>query len=849
MRTDGENRYSNGRRYAIETVIVLAVVVITVLLAGAVLWQRGNISDQGFNAGFDFGIPIMLLAGEGFASPDASASPELAAFLAGERTSLDLDELPEHLPARPLDHYLEELQAIRAYNLYVVAAVWWLFGIHWDNLYIVVHLLHAGATAALYAFLRLTLPRLWAAVVTLFCMSPPLAMPHIIDIRDYSKVPFILGILFLLGWCIRRPLRLRQYLVLSAFAGLLTAIGLGFRQDVIVVIPPSLLVLGVFVRGTPRLGAAHRAAGVLLYAGVVFLGAQPVPWLHYERGSEYPHNVLMGMTSPNERAMDLSIPSYERLTVRTDMYVSLAPHFHYKRTTEAPEQGTRHIEDTPAEKSLVLEIAAAFPADALTRGFAAIIAFARGTAMKLEQPVVVQWIALASLIGLVLVSASRSMMLGFGVLFLVLYFGAYHCLQFSMRHYAHYIFVPFWLQVLGVYRVAGPAWRLFRRRKKPDAAGAAQAPETAVGAPVRRRVQRAGIFVLIVLLIALPVYAVLLAVQHDQVVHRLQAREKAEYEPVPVTREQGEQVTLMRLKRPLPGKSEPNFTDGWKANYLVAQFEGVRAPFAIWLHFVAPSALYDFSHPAYVNFANNNNEGVDIQYFFPVYESYKADFHGHGWNCSRFEGVVIRNELVPHFKGLRRVVEPEQFPLWTHFTLPSPPGKPITWQRVGGPGQQKAEFRFYNSPANPFWRCYSIWDAPNQPERRLEIFDELLVQWPQVPSFWFHKGEALRELGAAKKAHHAFRRTIAVDPSFDLAYWRLLAQWLESDDAASGLEMLAELRRKHPDLHTPYFFTGRLLEEQGRRRAAMAYYRAALERFPWHHLSQRRLRQLEPPEW
>src|SRR5262249_52820962 len=148
-----------------------------------------------------------------------------------------------------------------------------------------------GTVAALdYGVFRLGLSRAFALlgmVPMLTSTTNFMLAPHI---RDYAKSPFLLAMILIMGLLVCGPPGPRRVLALSALAGAVVGLGVGFRTDVFVAIPPFLVTAALLLPS----GASARLRGIAVATFTIsfLLVARPVLG-GYSQGSNTGHIILL----------------------------------------------------------------------------------------------------------------------------------------------------------------------------------------------------------------------------------------------------------------------------------------------------------------------------------------------------------------------------------------------------------------------------------------------------------------------------------------------------------------------------------------------------------------------------
>jgi hypothetical protein len=175
-----------------------------------------------------FGPGVMQACGRGFVNPSPAGGSPLARFLAPERDRFDCSELPANLEYRELSPY----QYAERYLLLACAGIWKMTGISWQALDVLAVVFAAFTMAFAYLFFRLVLP-VWLSVpLTLLWLASPLHLRSLTALRDYSKAPFLVLTLLVIGTIVLRRTSSKRLAALSALLGAALDVGFGFRFDV-----------------------------------------------------------------------------------------------------------------------------------------------------------------------------------------------------------------------------------------------------------------------------------------------------------------------------------------------------------------------------------------------------------------------------------------------------------------------------------------------------------------------------------------------------------------------------------------------------------------------------------------
>jgi tetratricopeptide (TPR) repeat protein len=642
-----------------------------------------------------YGPAVMLACGRGFYQPGLDASPALGEFLRNERESLSPEDLPKDLPEEP-----NSVSSYHRYLLYTVAFFWRLKGISWSSLEPLAALLLGLCAIGVYGLMRLGMGRLLSLFITLFFVLSPQMLTMLPSLRDFSKAPFILALIFLSGLLIKNRFRFIHLLLFSAVMGLINGIALGFRQDALVFVLPALALLtiaGLRERNWPWL---HRLLPPTLF--ILFFLFTGNPMLGRMEGGAQPyHPMVQGFSMKRAASLGMEPGVYEPLASGGDNYTFSMLYDYYKRASNDPNS---HFEfnDSGSEiagRHFLLDMGKYFPADLLTRGYAALLRTLRYTdgipvwtmlgspwmaAFKNEHEMIKHHFHyygfIYALITILLIS-SRSLPMAFGVFFFILYICGYTSLQCEFRHTFHLSFIPLWI-------VGFLAQRLFTGIR--DIPKATQLKRSQWLKPIKR----ACIFAVSATVMATaPLYA-LRAFQHYRAEPLLDAIVNAKRTPIPVESLVKPGWTCFMLNELEPPTVKETLREDMSdiqalcailcTLYVNARGED-ESPnwhtkvryFALELAWDSDlrwlTVLYDSELP-YNNFSQlfrirlPKSETGSIWYFFPAYELKMPSPAKIARN--HFTGIALPEAQAKSFRGLHEIRDISSIRFLLHATLP-----------------------------------------------------------------------------------------------------------------------------------------------------------------------------------
>ncbi len=449
-------------RNALDAACALALFVFAAALA---VWAGAESGRSGVNPDFyqrGFAPAVMFACGEGFHNVDAGNSPALNAFLRRKRPSLECRELDRGLAVAPLDYF----QRITLYLEWAVALTWRVRGVSWDSLSALSALLAGFYGAAIYGVMRLGMRPVLATIVSAVVVSSPLHLTYVPHLRDYSKAPFLVALVLVMGIAVRRALSRRQVIGLSLFGGVIAGVGFGFRTDLLLAVVPFLVTLFVFRTGplALRTRLIEGAFASAIFLAAFALTAAPV-LSRYARGGTVAHVILLGFGGSFTTDLGVEAKHYELAGPYSDWYQEAVVRSYASRLT-----GDAHLfslfseEYDRASSRYLLNVIATFPADVTVRAFSAVgrvlnapfSGLARATEW-LNRPSAKRMYGRradvfqrASLLGLaasaviIAGAAAWSVRRAAFLVFILVFLAGGAAIQFNPRHYFYLEFMAWW---------------------------------------------------------------------------------------------------------------------------------------------------------------------------------------------------------------------------------------------------------------------------------------------------------------------------------------------------------------------------------------------------------------------
>lgn len=423
------------------------------LLAAAAFWY-GRFAFDHAAALPDYyylGPAVSVAAGKGFHAPVAAPGSPVDNFLS--RRSMTLDrESAAAITVEPPDAFHQTTR-------YLITSVgyWWrMAGISWQATGQVAAAFHVLTVIGTYGLVRFFLPMPFAVIGALWTCTSTLHLALVPHIRDYSKGAFIVAALPCIAALALGAWSRRALWVIAAATGALIGAGVGFKIDVLIMLPLAVVCV-VLLRGSRPWQARvekGQLIGLLLVAWLATAG--PVLARQSAGGSNLFHVILLGFSDSFDTTLGIEKSVYAFLPFYSDDYVGRIIQGQSRTPIELFSPGYDQV-----GAALFFGLLRTFPADMFTRGIAAAneilnLCFVGRDPSFLTRPLPGQaalvglysamnhgygWGLLAGLL-LVGIAAWNHPRRGAFAALTMAVIAAYPSLQFESRHYFHAQVVP-----------------------------------------------------------------------------------------------------------------------------------------------------------------------------------------------------------------------------------------------------------------------------------------------------------------------------------------------------------------------------------------------------------------------
>ncbi len=693
------------------------VAFLVFLIAMAAGWGYLAASDltpgPRYNIWADMMLPPVLFAtGHGLCTA-ASVPASVDAFLKHEAMSLDPRDVPAQMETQAIRD--DKFFVDRLYLMYAMGIALRLFDLSWASLNLLAAFMFGTVAAAAYGLFRLGMGRIPSFAGTALYVAAPVVLMEMPALRDFCKAPFILATMLTAGHLLAKRVRPRALFLLAAGMGFLAGLGVGFRMDSVICLPPLLLSLAC-ARGIEPLRWRVRCAATALAVACFLIPSWPIFHATQGKGGNNAFYLTQGFSQPSMHSAGLQPASYAALDsvmdqkvyayvngydaavsstfrggfrdIKTSLAVQAATAIPFDlvsacghallAATASDDLGIFSKKAEMVARRLVVELVTTFPADVIARWYSAALQVLRNlqrlqpfpdenpinaSALHVQEPLMRfmavggPWCALAALA----IFACMDLRLALGAWLILMYFSGYPSLEFEVRHAFHVNVIAYWFPCF----LVAAACRALLRFAKAGRASIAPRRDLPFGVGARR-------LAIFALLVAGALAAALYPARwyQNSTVGALRERyAEAVLEPVSVEARPQPGGTILYVPAALPRFARDWFSAPVESEYLVAEFERAASPPSLAVDYEGESLDLN-SRAAYP--AADDPGPYTCRYFFPVYdysEDYQAAQRPYGYGFSRFKGIVVPASTP--LKGLYRVVNRRDFPMMMSVWLPS----------------------------------------------------------------------------------------------------------------------------------------------------------------------------------
>jgi hypothetical protein len=424
----------------------------------------------------EFGPAVLAACGHGYRNPDLADLPNLKAFLSVQRDGFDCAELGAEVRTTALS----PMQVAFRYQKMTIATTWRITGVSWRGLAPLYGTLFALSTLAAYGLFRTSLSRFTSVLGALALAGSTIQLIYLPHFRDYAKAPFLLAAGLALAWLVKYRLSTRGLVAAGAAYGVLLGIGVGFRNDLLIAVPPFMAVVLFFTPGRVRDALPAKAGAIAACLAAIWLAMLPMRAIYAPGGgNSMQHVVTLGLGDTFNADLGVNNDNlYSWGHAFTDEYAHAQISAHATRMWDAPAALALYGPEYDRSASLLLTtIVTSFPGDMLTRVYASVLRTfeipynktSRNAPTLVQDPQILRGYTLRervlrslgaiwpwAVVAVIAVLSVFTLRLALCVALVAFYFAAYPVLQFNERHLFHLEALGWWaLLVAAEYAVLG----------------------------------------------------------------------------------------------------------------------------------------------------------------------------------------------------------------------------------------------------------------------------------------------------------------------------------------------------------------------------------------------------------
>ena len=642
--------------------LLIAVVLFSLAMAFAMTYYKVWPGRARFYEQYD-ASSVMLALGLGYKD---TSNPVVLEFLEKKTGAIQPYQLINNVKAKEPSRW----QRWYRYPLYILGALWYLFGIHWEAILPFYGLLFGSSIALAYLLFRLLMNRALSIVCALGLMTSPGLLSILPFLRDFNKAPFIYAVLLGIACVVKRPLSWWRLWLVAVLIGAAIGIGISFRVDVLILTPIAVLALLFFAPGNFLRQVPKRLVAAGLLVAALYGSAYPI----FSRLGEEPangfHVLNMGFTTPYLDNLGLGRTPYEVGYIGDSDWYTHSTIMAYAMATHGEKEEVKFASpryDT-LSRDYFIDVNRVFPADFVTRWLYAakyILDYSaftpdtfevRATPLTLINNLVeLRWRLFGwlsgrglwlALFGIALLSA-HNVRYGLMASILVLYTAGYGSLQFHLRHVFH-LEIFFWclLGWIGQQALSGLRHACMITRWKEMLGRFRTFPASMLAPLGRIRTVLAASLVMVLL----PLF-VARGLQDSSVLDLLSKYDTAARASLDYTKE-GDRTVLLKPVDFLNPKALTAVEKKTLVQPGLLMVEALPAGVAWPLRLVyeAPNRESDFSHTFVV--PPRSKVGLEpVQFYFPIYNS-PPQYRNGG---RQFVGLQVAAANTPMVLGLYKV--------------------------------------------------------------------------------------------------------------------------------------------------------------------------------------------------
>ncbi|HOQ31906.1 MAG TPA: hypothetical protein PLA12_05265 [Candidatus Hydrogenedens sp.] len=693
-----KDKNSTMKRIIADLLLFLLIAVLSSVIVYEHLTIRVKTIGRDYRFEQDWLVnAISIACGQGFTTPVAPYPENMRLFLEQKTSSMQFSDLPKDWGRWDNSRFVRT----HYYLIYTIGILWRWFGINWDVLKLYAGIVFVITVLATYIPLYMFSGRITAFITTCLVMNAPSLLFLLPSIRDYSKTTFFMLFLaistilfYFANKCVWRTA------IFSSLLGFAIGIGLGFRQDVLILFFLGLsfiaIIGGKFFYQKKIIASIN--CFVLYLLSFLATGYPILLAIAEDKGAVSSHSLVQGLASTVEQTSMGGTASYRLVYEPNDMLVhsTIAS---FARRTGFKESFDNYLSPAygSAGRAYFRSVVWHLPADlwgrvlsSCSNCFSTIYNFTKEQKQNHQEfnrpshflfftdclyywDIFLAYIGPWALLGIVFITGMKNIWKGILIAGVLVYLLGYPSILFEYRHVVHLTPILYGIIIVFIYELSAgfihTLYYLYRKKLS--------AKTIFVGL-------RNGVIVLLFVLCSCTLlYSLLILWQKYQLLNLVSSYRQLNWEEVSLNHVDNGANILFQ-----PSKTLPAFEKVSELPPMETPFEFLRADFELTEIFPIYS-LYDntyyavdFSEP--LNpllhfYAPKENKPLRISIYFLVYSASTIKprnepiFNNREpiiWVRGTWKGVEIPKEFKTSFRGLYRAKNPSAEPFLITLVAP-----------------------------------------------------------------------------------------------------------------------------------------------------------------------------------
>ncbi|MGC8844271.1 MAG: hypothetical protein ACP5QY_00310 [Candidatus Hydrogenedens sp.] len=681
------------KRIIIDLILFLLIVVFSSWIVYEHLTIRVKMIGRDYRFEQEWLVnAISIACGQGFTTPKAPYPKNIRLFLEQKTNSLQFSDLPKDWGTWDNSRFVRT----HRYLIYTIGILWQWFGINWDVLKIYAGIVFVLSVIAVYITLYIFGGSVPAFITTCLVMNSPSLLFLLPSIRDYSKTTF-----FMLFLAISASMfyfsdkYVWRTTIVSSVLGFVIGIGLGFRQDVLILFFLGLVFIGIIGAKFLYYKKIHASIGcIVLYLLSFLASGYPILLaIAEDKGAVSSHSLVQGLASTIEQTLMGGNSSYRLVYEPNDMLVhSTIASFARRTGFEEPFDNYLSPAYGTAGRAYFRSVAWHFPADlwgrilsACSNCFSTLYNFTREQKQnhpEFNRPswsffftdhfyywdIPLAYIGPWILLGLIFIVSVKNIWKGILISGVLGYLLGYPSILFEYRHVVHLTPILYGIVILFMYELFTTLYGMYRKELSGKS--------ILIGL-------RNGVIVLIIVVCSCSLlYATLILWQKHQLLKLITSYRELNWEKVNLNQiDTGTSILFQ------PSKTLPRFEKVSELPIMETPFEFLRADFELAKDFSIYSRYdntyyaVDFSEPLnpLLHWYIKGNIPHRISIYFLVYSASTIKprneivFNNQEpiiWVRGAWKGIEIPKGYETSFCGLYRAENPSMEPFLITLAVP-----------------------------------------------------------------------------------------------------------------------------------------------------------------------------------